>query len=218
MSDQNTVAASPLVNGATAPASTVTTTQTPDAGAVTTAATPVEAASLTAEQPFAVFPDAKAFNQRMSRETRKLMNAQAKEAGFDDWADMQEALGALRRSTPAVATTPVPEGAPETPAASPATPDEAARLKMAIQVGSKLNLPVALVGRLQGDTLKTMEEDAETLMALFQQPQRGPGIPPAPQQNKPVTFTRTQMQDAAFVREHGAEIMQAAREGRIVDS
>ncbi len=58
---------------------------TPDAGAVNQAAV-TEATP----QPFAVFQDAKAFNQRLARETRKVMNEQAKAAGFDDWTHMQE--------------------------------------------------------------------------------------------------------------------------------
>ena len=146
------------------------------------------------------------------------MNQQAKEAGFDDWEHMQESVAATRQP-PATTPTPGPEGtvaaAPNQPAA--AQPDEASRLRMALQVGTKLNLPTALVGRLQGATAEEMEADAQALLGLMTAP-RGPGIPPAVQQGQPVTFTKTQLQNPAFVREHQAEIMQAAREGRIVDS
>jgi hypothetical protein len=166
-----------------------------------------------APQPFATFPDAKSFNSKVSREARKLMNAQAKEAGFEDWADMQDSVAATRQPP---AATPTPDAAPATPA-TPAQPDEASRLRMALQVGAELNLHPALVGRLQGATREEMTADAQALLGLMTAP-RGPGIPPVVQQNQPVTFTKAQLQDPKYVREHQAEIMQAAREGRIRDS
>ncbi len=88
---------------------------------------------------------------------------------------------------------------------------------MAIQAGTKLNLPTALVLRLQGSTVAEMEADAQSLLGLMTAP-RGPGIPNVPTQNQPVTFTKAQLQDAKFVREHKDEILRAGREGRIVDS
>lgn len=189
---------------------TTDVTPTPDAGAVNQAATPaIEPA------PFAVFPDAKSFNTKVGREARKLMNEQAKAAGFDDWAHMSETLGALRQA-PTTADKPETVAPAATPA-TPAQPDEAARLRMAIQTGTKLNLPTALVLRLQGTTVEEMEADAQSLVGLMTAP-RGPGIPNVPQTNQPVTFTRAQLQDAKFVREHKDEILRAGREGRIVDS
>lgn len=198
----------------TTPAAPVAAAATPDAGAVTTAGQETQAPA----QPFAVFDTADAFNKRLDRESRKLLNKQAKALGFEDWQDMQESVAATRQP-PATTPTPGPEGtvaaAPNQPTA--AQPDEASRLRMALQVGTKLNLPTALVGRLQGATAEEMEADAQALLGLMTTP-RGPGIPPAVQQGQPVTFTRKQLQDPAYVREHQAEIMQAAREGRIVDS
>lgn len=181
----------------------------------TEAGQPVAQPVTEAPAPFAVFQDAKAFNQRLARETRKQMNEQAKAAGFDDWAHMQETLGALRQA-PTAAVTPeavTPVAQPQ----APVLPDEAARLRMAIQTGTKLNLPTALVLRLQGETVAEMEADAQSLLGLMTAP-RGPGIPNVPQANQPVTFTKAQLQDAKFVREHKDEILRASREGRIVDS
>lgn len=203
----------------TTPTASVPPAQTPDAGVVNQA----ESAATPAEQPFAVFKDAKSFNQRLTREARKLMNEQAKEAGFDDWQHMQEGLAALRQppvteasSTPANP----PEGQQQVAAPTPVPSDqgEAQRLRMALTVASDLNLPTALVSRLQGETAEEMTADANRLLALFQQPVRGPGIPPAPRQNQPVTFTKAQMQDAKFVREHADELRRAMAEGRIVNS
>lgn len=199
----------------TTPAAPVPPATTPDAGAVTPAGQEPQAPA----QPFAVFDTADAFNKRLDRESRKLLNKQAKALGFEDWQDMQESVAATRQPP---AETPTPGPAEGTTAAAPnqptaAQPDEASRLRMALQVGTKLNLPTALVGRLQGATAEEMEADAQALLGLMTAP-RGPGIPHAPTQGQPVTFTKTQLQNPAFVREHQAEIMQAAREGRIVDS
>lgn len=175
----------------------------------------------TEPKPFATFPDAKSFNQKVSREARKLMNEQAKAQGFDDWQHMQESLAALRQP-PAKQETPEnpqegQQATPTQPAAQSAT-DEAKRLRMALNVASELGLPTVLVSRLQGDTPEEMKADAEQLLGVIQQPQRGPGIPPAPTQNRPVTFTRAQLSDPKFVREHMEEIRRAGREGRIVNS
>lgn len=171
------------------------------------------------EQPFAVFKDAKAFNQRLDRETRKRLNESAKQAGFDDWQHMQESLAALRQP-PAKQDVPEnPQGAPEAtpaPANVQTGTDEAQRLRMALSVASELNLPTALVMRLQGSTPEEMKADAQQLLGLFQQP-RSPGIPQTPRPNGPTTYTRAQLQNPAFVREHMADIRRAAAEGRIVD-
>lgn len=193
-----------------------TATEAPDAGAGQQAEP-----TTTEPKPFATFPDAKSFNQKVSREARKLMNDQAKAAGFDDWQHMQESLAALRQP-PAKQDAPEnpqesQQATPAPPAAQPAT-DEAKRLRMALSVASELGLPTTLVTRLQGTTPEEMKADAEQLLGIIQQPQRGPGIPPAPTQNRPVTFTRAQLQDPKFVREHAEEILRAQREGRIVNS
>lgn len=208
----------------TTPAAPVAAATTPDAGVVTTAAVtePV--------QPFRTFAsqeDLDKFVAKSKRQAeRKALNDQAKALGYEDWEEMSEALQPLRRAGSAVsgdapnaAVTPGPEGTVAAAPNQPTTtqPDEASRLRMALQVGTKLNLPTALVGRLMGATAEEMEADAQALLGLMTTP-RGPGIPPAVQQGQPVTFTRKQLQDPAYVREHQAEILQAAREGRIVDS
>lgn len=209
-----------------------TTTPTPDAGAGT--ATPPAAAPQTPDagaqpagqtsEPFAVFPTAESFNARLQRETRKTLDQHAIENGFENWQAMIDA-----RTTPPPTETPPasaqsPESetppaatAPETPAA-PAPPDEAARLRMALAVATEKGLPPALVARLQGNTPEEMAADADTLLGLVQRPLAGPGIPPTRQNGQTVTFTRAQLRDPAFVREHAAEIQRAAREGRIADS
>lgn len=89
---------------------------------------------------------------------------------------------------------------------------------MALQVGAELNLPAALIARLQGDTLEAMKADAQNLLSLMGSGTRGPGIPPVPGGNPPVTITTAQLQDPKWVREHQAEIQLASREGRIVRS
>lgn len=195
-----------------------TTVPTPDAGTVTQAAPVTEP---TTPQPFAVFQDAKSFNTRLSREARKMMNEQAKAAGFDDWQHMQDAVSALRQAPTTPATPGISQealGAAQTLPVAQSTTDDAKRLRMALSVASELSLPTTLVERLVGETAEEMTADANRLLALFQQPQRGPGVPSAPKQNQPVTFTRAQLRDAKFVREHKDAILQASREGRIVDS
>lgn len=206
----------------TTPAAPVAAAATPDAGAVTPAAVtePV--------QPFRTFAsqeDLDKFVAKSKRQAeRKALNDQAKALGYEDWEEMSEALQPLRRAgsaasgdAPATTPTPGPEGTTAAAPTAAAQPDEASRLRMALQVGTKLNLPTALVGRLMGATAEEMEADAQALLGLMTTP-RGPGIPPAVQQGQPVTFTRKQLQDPAFVREHIKEIQQASREGRIVDS
>lgn len=204
MSDQNTTAA-----------------ETPNAGAGQQA----DSQQTETAQPFRTFKDQAeldAFMAKSKRQAeRKALNAQAKELGYEDWEEMREALQPLRR-----AQTPDPtklgnaqesqDSAPATPAAQSAA-DEAKRLRMALSVASELGLPATLIPRLQGETPEEMAKDAQQLLGLFQQPAKGPGIPAAPKTNQVVTFTRTQLQDAKFVRANKDAIMLAAREGRIVD-
>lgn len=211
---------------------TTTTNETPNAGAGQTAEQPNAGQGQQPEQagqeqaPFATFPTEAAFKQRLNRDTRRQMNAFAKEQGFDDWQHLSDTLGTLRQQASgqgqqAQAAQQPEQGDTTQPAAQPAGLSDADRLRMAIQVSAKLNLPAALVGRLQGDTLEAMEADAQQLVGLMQQPGAPwarPGIPGAPQTEQRATFTRAQLQDPAFVRAHQAEIMQASREGRIVDS
>lgn len=166
-------------------------------------------------EPFAIFENADAFNKRMAREAKKQMNAAASALGFESWEQMQ---GVFRpnqtgdggqQQQPGITTNAQGAG------------NEAERLRMALSIAQKMNIPAALIGRLQGDTPEDMEADAAALMALVsgQTPatptQR---IPSAPNQERAVTFTRTQLQDAAFVRANTEAIRAAAREGRIVNS
>ena len=189
----------------------------PDAGASSTPAEPTVETPTQAE-PFAVFPDAASFEKRLNRDARKQMNKHAKDLGYDDWQHMSDELAAQRQAaTPDPATLPAPD-APQQPVSPPSQPDEAKRLRMALDVAQALNLPAALIGRLQGETVEAMTADAQSLVALMQQSQgRTPGIPSAPQGGQPVTFSRAQMSDPAFVRQHADEIQRAAREGRIVN-
>ncbi len=142
----------------------------------------------------------------------------AKDLGFEDVDEMREALGTLRQAQGG--TQPAQPGADAPPSSQ--GPSESARLSMALTVGAKLNLPAALIGRLQGATPEEMEADAQVLLGLMSAGQastpRPPGIPAVPAHGQPVTFTRTQLQDAKFVREHQEAIRQAYREGRIVNS
>lgn len=147
-------------------------------------------------------------------EIRKL----AKDLGFEDADEMRDALATLRRAQGG--------GQPNTPGAEPPTTTaqpsaDVTRLQLALKVGAELNLPAALIGRLQGDTEEAMKADAESLQALMGSgtpAARGPGIPPVPAGNQPVTFTREQLGDAKFVRANADAIRQAAAQGRIVNS
>lgn len=206
--------------------------QTPDAGAGQTAATSdagtqssgtpdagaTQTAAATDAQPYRAFAtekDLQDFVKRSkSQAERAAVRKLASDLGFEDADELRDALEPLRK-TPA--KEPGTQGDAAQPAATPAGPSDADRLRMAINVGAKLNLPAALVGRLQGDTPEAMEADAQALVALMQAPAR-PGIPGAPQTEQRATFTRQQLSDPKFVREHQAEIMQASRDGRIVDS
>lgn len=174
------------------------------------------------QQPFIAFPDAKAFEKRMAREARRQMNAQAREAGFEDWDDMMAELGTKTAGsgTPTAGRQPGRQQSPE-------TSNEADRLRMALGVGAKLNLPTALVARLQGSTPEEMEADAQALLTIMGQAQGGqqqqgqqrqPGIPGVQNNQQPTTFTRAQLQDPEFVRKNKDAILKAAREGRIVAS
>lgn len=133
---------------------------------------------------------------------------------------MRDALATLRHAQGGGNLPPAPP-ATEPPATTASTSAETARLQMALKVGAELNLPAALINRLQGDTEAAMKADAESLVALMGSgtpANRMPGIPPVPAGNQPVTFTRTQLQDAKFVRENAEAIRQAASQGRIVNS
>lgn len=159
-------------------------------------------------EPFAVFDSAESFNKRLERDAKKRMNQQAQALGFDSWEQMESVFS--RRQG---------DGAQE-PQAAPQRNDDSERLQMAMEVGAELNLPVALLPRLRGDTVEAMKADAEQLLALMQPQQTpaGPGIRNAPQSEQRATFTRAQLTNPQFVRENADAIRQAAREGRIVDS
>ena len=154
-------------------------------------------------QPFAIFPDSTSFNARLDREVRKNQEKLAKDLGYDSFDAMKSVI---------------PQRQP-VQAAQPTQPDN--RLQTALAVAVEMGLPVNLVGRLQGSTPEEMKADAESLIRLLgspqQQQQPKPTIPNAPTgSGQPVTFTRAQMSNPAFVRENQAAIMQAAREGRIL--
>ena len=166
-------------------------------------------------------PTAESFNTRLQRDTRKSLDAQAVELGFDTWQAFLDSRTAA--TPPASAQPPEPETPPAEPEpdATPATPpalDEAARLRLAIEIGGDKGLHPALLSRLQGNTRAELEADADRLAQVVQRAPAGPGIPPAPRNGQTVTFTRAQLRDPAFVREHAADIQRAASEGRIVDS
>lgn len=146
------------------------------------------------------------------------MNTFAKQAGFDDWAHLSETLTTLRQGASGQATQPGAQPQPEQGTPAQQSPNDADRLRMAIQVGARLNLPAALVSRLQGDTAEAMEADAQQLLGLMGTGTPRAGIPPAPQSQQPTTFTRQQLQDPAFVRANADAIRRAAAEGRIVNS
>lgn len=198
-------------------ATTQAVTPTPDAGAgqPAEAAPNPDAGGNQAGQPFAVFPSADSFNRRVDREARQSLDREARAAGYDNWQALLEHRPQPAAPAPDPAQTPEPETAPAQ--AAPATVDEAARLRLAIEIGGDLGLAPALLTRLQGNTREELQADAERLAGAINQP-RGPGIPPAPRNNQTVTFTRAQLQNPAFVRENAAAIQQAAREGRIADA
>lgn len=158
-------------------------------------------------QPFAIFPDAASFKERVNREARQQQEKFAKDMGFDSSEAMRTALKAQS------------SGQKKTED-QPTQPNEADRFRLMLQVGAEINLPAALISRLQGNTAEELKADAEQLQALFQtnqqQQQSKTGIPNAPAgKNTPVTFTRDQLKDPAFVRANQAAILQASREGRI---
>lgn len=176
-------------------------------------------------EPFRVFSSQdeldKFMADRAKRAERKALNTQARTLGYDDWHEMQEALQAIRKTPAQDAQQSDSQQSSQKQDADRGSVDEAAKLRMALTVAGELNLPAALIGRLQGDTVEAMKADAEQLLGLFAQAPaaRAVGaIPRVPNGNQPVTFTRAQLQDAAFVRAHKDEIMRAANEGRIVDS
>jgi hypothetical protein len=152
---------------------------------------------------------------------RSALREAAQRFGFEEWSDVEDALQALRPNAP----TPEPEAQRAQQSQSDRDPSggEAARLRLALKVGAAKGLPATLVMRLQGSTEEEMTADADTLLGLVQQPatvtrQATPGIPPPPQGGQPVTFTRQQLSDPAFVRANQDEIRRAYAEGRVVGS
>lgn len=155
-----------------------------------------------------------------SQAERAAIRKLAKDLGFEDAEEMRQALQSLRQGQGGDGPAPSPS-TPETTATTTTAegPSASARLAMAIKVGAEMNLPAALINRLQGDTEEEMRADAQQLLGMVGSgATRGPGIPPVPAGNSPVTFTRTQLQDAKFVRANAAAIRQAHAQGRIVNS
>lgn len=153
-----------------------------------------------------------------SQAERSAVRKLAKDMGFEDADEMREALASLRQAQGG--QQPAQPGA-ESPAQTAQPNADATRLSMALKVGAELNLPAALISRLQGDSEEAMKADAEALIGLMGSgtpASRGPGIPPVPAGNQPVTFTRAQLGNAKFVRENADAIRQAAAQGRIVNS
>lgn len=178
-------------------------------------------------QPFRSFKDQAELDEfmqdRVQRAKRSALNEQAKALGYKNWSHMKALLQVINEDDENGDDGEAdgePDAAGQQASQQPGTgANEAERLRLAIKVAGELNLPPQLVDRLQGSTEDEMKADAENLLQLVRSNQpRGPGIPPAPRQGQPATFTRAQLQDAKFVREHKDEIMQAAREGRIVES
>lgn len=206
----------PTDNGGTAQSTPTGTPPPQPAPAKSPAVAPTEP-----YRAFATQGDLDGFVQeRVKRAERSALKKLATELGFEDADELKDALQPLRRGQGGGQS--VQPGTPDaiTPTNAPAAPSQdAARLMMALQVGAELNLPAALIARLQGDTLEAMKADAQTLVALMGTgTQRGPGIPPVPGGGQPVTITRTQLSDPKWVREHAEEIRQASAEGRIVRS
>jgi hypothetical protein len=196
-------------------------------GTPTPTGTPAQPAPTTtppaAAQPYRTFADQAELDSFVKsskgQAERAAIRKLAKELGFEDADEMRESLQTLRQAQGGGASASPTTPDTTTQATTPAGPSPTeARLTMALQVGAKLNLPAALIARLQGDTLEAMEADAQQLVGLMGTGARGPGIPPVPEGNRPVTITTAQLQDPKWVREHQAEIQLASREGRIVRS
>lgn len=186
-----------------------------ETGKTSNGAQPAEQAQ--ASQPFKSFASQdeldKFMADRAKRASRQALNTLARDFGFDDSQEMQEALHAIRK-------TPAKGDSQDSPQKADRGSDEVGRLRMALTVAGELNLPAALIGRLQGNTVEEMKADAQTMLALLQPgtPAQRATIPPAPVAGQAITFTRAQLQDPAFVRAHKDEILRAGREGRIVNS
>lgn len=154
-----------------------------------------------------------------SQAERAAIRKLAKDLGFEDAEEMRQTLQSLRQGQGGDGTPPPNTPESDATAASAGGPNASARLALALKVGAELNLPVALINRLQGDTEDEMRADAQALTALMGSgASRGPGVPPVPAGNRAVTFTRAQLQDPKFVRANAEAIQQAAREGRIVNN
>jgi len=195
------------------------TTATPAPGETTP--TPPSAATPSTLEPFRAFATQADLDKFVSGSKRQAQRAALREAaqrfGFEEWSDVEDALQALRPTAP----TPEPEA--QRAQQSQSDSNEATRLRLALKVGAAKGLPATLVMRLQGSTEEEMTLDADTLLGLVQQPatvtrHATPGIPPPPQGGQPVTFTRQQLSDPKFVREHQDEIRQAYAQGRVVGS
>lgn len=176
-----------------------------------------------AQTPFRAFASQKELDEFVkgskSQAGRAALKKLATDLGFEDADEMRETLQTLRQAQGG--NQPLTPTEPGASAPTSQGPDQASRLLMALGVGVKLSLPATLIKRLQGNTPEEMEADAQELLGQMGSntaTPRGPGIPPPPNGNPPVTFTRTQLSDAKFVREHAAEIQAAAKEGRIVRS
>lgn len=189
-----------------------------------------------APQPYRAFADQKELDDFVkgakTQAERSAIRKLAKDLGFEDADEMRDTLAALRQAQGGgKPNTPEAQAQPAAPGTSPAATapnggavdSTGARLQMALEVGVELGLPATLIARLQGNDKEAMKADAQSLLALFggnggTQQSRGPGIPPVPPSNQAVTFTRTQLRDAKFVRENADAIRKAQAEGRIVES
>lgn len=205
-------------------------TPAPNGGQPGQAATPTGATATPAGQPFRSFTDQReldAFVQgSKSQAERAAVRKLAKDMGFEDADEMREALQGLRQAQggtvpmPAATATPSAPGTSGSVFAPPGADQVAARLQTALKVAAELNLPVALIARLQGASEEEMKADAQALLAVMggSAAPRAPGIPAVPATGQQITFTRTQLQDPKFVRDNAAAIRKAHAEGRIVNS
>ncbi len=209
---EETTTQTPAENGGTQPGSQ----SAANPPATPLATQPGAAQSVEPYRTFATEADLNRFmGDRAKRAERSALNRVARENGFEDWQDMNDALATIRRTpeNAAAAQPTTPEGSQP--------PDAAARLNLALSVAEAKGLPVTLVTRLQGNTKEDMEADADRLLALITASGGAVGhrgVPGAPQGQQPVTFTQAQLSDPKFVREHQTEIRQAYAEGRIVRS
>lgn len=179
-----------------------------------------------AQQPFRTFANQNELDEfvqeRVARAKRSALNDQAKTLGYKSWTHMRAMLQVVAEDEAGEAGdgNNADAGAQAEPGQQQQPSGQSDTLALKLAVAAEKNLPASLVQRLVGNTREQIEADADQLLQLVQAGPvpRGPGIPPAPQANQPVTFTRQQLSDPKFVREHVDEIRQAAAEGRIVRS